>query len=142
MAEVNGTNYAKAIDPTPANILARGVWGGKLQVKTDVYELSSTAENTIINIANLNDGDKVVDVKIYFDDLGTGLTIDVGDSDTVDRYIDGADVATAAGSASMSDVDGVMYVVGTNDGDNIVQAKLLGGVGTGTLKTVVTYVQS
>ena len=71
--------------------------------------------------------------------MGNGLTIDVGDSDTVDRYIDGADVATAAGSASMTDVDGFMYEIGTNDGDDIIQAKLLGGAGTGTLKTVVVY---
>lgn len=38
---------------------------------------------------------------LYFDDMGTGVSIDLGDANDPDALIDGQDVSAAAGSASL-----------------------------------------
>ncbi|MBO9502516.1 hypothetical protein [Brevundimonas sp. A19_0] len=81
--------------------------------------------------------------KCWFDDLGTGVTMDVGYAGDVDALVDGQDVATAAGSFSLlKSVDISLYheplwkVLGmaSDPGGNIeLIGTLLGAASTGTV---------
>ena len=137
MATVNSTTYAAQAAGKMA--LNAGIANSAIKVISTTYEASSLAANDIINLFELPKGAVVMDLIVAFDDLGTGTTLDVGDSNDVDRYIDGADTATAAGAARMSLADGFGYRIGTNTGDNVIQAKNLGGAATGTIKAVCFY---
>lgn len=120
------------------NAVDQGYVNSEVEVWADEYEASSLAASSTIDIAELPAGAKVQKVEVYHDDLGTGLTIDVGDSDDADRYIDGADVSSA-GKAESNLVNGAQYVIGTASGDSRVQITTLGSTATGTIKTLVWF---
>lgn len=103
------------------------------------YKASSLAANDNINLFFMPDGAVIKEVIVDYDNLGTGTSLDVGDSNDVDRYIDGADTATAAGTARINVIGGRNYRIGTNTGDNIITAKILGASATGTIKATVFY---
>lgn len=137
MSTVNSTQYqaqyggSMALDP--------GVINSGLKVMSAEYEASALAANDVINVIKMPIGAVIHDLIVDFDDLGTGTTLDVGDSADADRYIDGADTATAAGTARLSAIAGRGYRIGTATGDNIIQAKNLGAAATGTIKFTVVY---
>lgn len=143
MASVNGTNYAKSIDPTASNIVDRGVLGGKVRVMFDSYEAASLASGSTIKVGkDLKAGTRILDVWIIADALGSGVTLSAGDSDTAARYIS----ATAANSANLRiDLDtigGFNYEIGTNSGDETILITLAGTAsGTGTIKVGVLYAE-
>lgn len=137
MATVNSTTYAAQDAGKMA--LNAGVANVGLHVISTSYEASSLAANDIINLFKMPKGAVIYGLDVYFDDLGTGTTLDVGDSNDVDRYIDGADTATAAGAAHITLADAIGYRIGTNTGDDVITAKNLGGSATGTIKAVCTY---
>lgn len=103
------------------------------------YEASALAANDVIQLVRLPKGAVVKEVVMDFDDLGTGTSADIGDSDDADRYIDGADTATAAGTARLNAIAGRNYRIGTNDGDDVLTLTNLGGSATGTIKVTVFY---
>lgn len=121
--------------------LSQGVADATLHVITTTYEASSAAANTVINLFKLPKGVVIQNFVVTFDDLGTGVTIDIGDAGDVDRYVDGLDVATAAGSATGITADGLGYIIGTDTehDDTIITAKVLGAAATGTLKVACYY---
>jgi hypothetical protein len=137
MATVKSTTFAAQEAGKMA--LDAGIANVGLHVIATSYEASSLAANDIINLFKLPKGAVIYGMDVYFDDLGTGTTLDVGDSNDVDRYIDGADTATAAGAAHISLADAIGYRIGTNAGDDVVTAKNLGASATGTIKVVCTY---
>lgn len=147
MATVYGVNRTKFNDPYPANIVDGAVSGGVVKYFYDEYEASSLAADDVIQFGpKLPAGAVILDITVDFDDLGTGTTLDIGDSHTVDRYLDGVDTATAAGkssirtsTATIGDINAVGYVIGTNSGDDQLQAKNLGSTATGTIKFGVVY---
>lgn len=147
MASVNGTNYAKAADPTSSNIVDRGVLRGKVRVMQDTYEAASLASGSTIKVGkDLNDGDRIVDVWVMFDDMGDAkCTISVGDSDTAARYISATDVGTSAGRVDIDTIGGMGYEIGTNDGDDtiLLTTGTTSGseVQTGTIKVAVLYTE-
>lgn len=125
MATVTTTRTATGV---PARLQEKGVF-------TDVatYECSSTAAATVIQMVKIAAGVTLLDLHIVFDDLGTGVTVDVGDGDDVDRYIDGADVATAAGVARLSAGTGFPKTYSTDD---TIDITILGAAATGTITLV------
>lgn len=137
MATVNSDTYAAQVAGKIAT--DPGVVNSTIHVASASYEASSLGANDVINLFELPIGAVVHGVQIAFDDLGTGTTLDVGDSNDTDRYLDGIDTATAAGSASNITADGLGYRIGTNSGDNVIQAKNLGAAATGTIKAVCLY---
>ena len=139
MATVNSTTYEAQAAGKIA--LSQGVADATLHVVTTAYEASAAAANTIINLFKLPKGVVIQNIVVAFDDLGTGVTIDIGDAGDVDRYVDGLDVATAAGSAVGITADGFGYIIGTDTehDDTIITAKVLGAAATGTLKVACYY---
>lgn len=139
MTTVNSTTYAAQAAGKIA--LNPGVNQCGLLVASTSYEASALAENSVINLFKLPVGAVVHSFIVAFDDLGTSITLDIGDAADVDRYVDGLDVATAAGSYSGILADGCGYTIGTSttDDDTVVTAKVLGGAATGTVKVVCLY---
>ena len=139
MAIVNSTAYAAQI--AGKITLSQGEGNATLHCITATYEASSLAANSFINLFVLPKGAVVQNFVVAHDDLGTGLTLDIGDAGDVDRYVDGVSISTSAGSTVGCLVDGIGYVIGTDTehDDTLVTAKLLGGAATGTLKVVCYY---
>ena len=144
MATLYGVNYTKYnTGPTSANIVARGVNGGTVKCLLDTYEAAGTTAGDVVYVGKpLKAGDIVLYWKVAFDDLGTGVTLDLGDTNNDNLYADGIDVATAAGNSDTILVDGMNYVIGTNTDDNILTATLQDAAATGTLKVCIFYVES
>jgi hypothetical protein len=147
MATVYGVNRTIYNDPTQSAVIDAAKNHGTVHYMYDEYEAAALAGSDVIQVGDvLPDGAVVLDIQIDFDDLGAGLTLDVGDSNDVDRYLDGVDTATAAGkvsmrtaSATIAPITGMGYVVGTNSGDNQIQLTNLGGAATGTIKVNIIY---
>jgi len=136
MAQVEGVNVA-ALEAGTITI-GKGKINTSLKVFSDTYELNSTVSTTTLHMATLPDGAVVHEVFLAFDDLGTG-TVHVGDSHDPDRYKASVDVGAAAGSNAGVRVDGLGYVIGTNDGDNEILVTCATGTLTGTIKLAVFY---
>lgn len=69
----------------------------------DVIELAAAPANDTIFLGKYP-SNTILDpysCRVWFDDLGTGITMDVGDSSNPDGLADGVDVATAAGSFNL-----------------------------------------
>lgn len=120
---------------------SQGVSDATLHSVTATYEASATAANTVINLFKLPKNVVVQNFVVAHDDLGTSVTLDIGDAGDTDRYVDGLDVATAAGSTTGCLVDGLGYIIGTDTehDDTVVTATVLGAAATGTLKVTCYY---
>ena len=139
MTTVNSTTYEAQAAGKVA--LSQGVADATLHVVTTTYEASAAAANTVINLFKLPKDVVIQNFVVAFDDLGTGVTVDIGDAGDADRYVDGLDVATAAGSAAGILVDGLGYVIGTDttNDDTVITATVLGAAATGTIKVACYY---
>lgn len=139
MATVNSTTYEAQAAGKVA--LSQGVADATLHVVTTTYEASAAAANTVINLFKLPKDVVIQNFVVAHDDLGTGVTVDIGDAGDADRYVDGLDVATAAGSATGVLVDGLGYVIGTDatHDDTVITATVLGAAATGTIKVACYY---
>lgn len=139
MATVNSTTYTAQAAGVIA--LDQGIAAASLHVVTTTYEASSLAANSVINLFYLPKGAVVQNFVVAHDNLGTGLTLDIGDAGDTDRYVDGISISTNAGSTVGCLVDGLGYVIGTDTehDDTLVTAKLLGGAASGTLKVACYY---
>lgn len=135
MAAVNvkGVNFTKQENPKSTNIIAPGIWGGRVRVQVDTYTTSGCDANSTIKMAKLPLGATFLEMLIYHGALGTSVTLDVGDADTVDLYADGLDVAAAGikltrdanegqgtliATASMQDI--TLKILSANADDSIV----------------------
>lgn len=87
--------------PTPSTLMDHGQIRGKVRHVTATYEAASLAAASVINVCRLYVGDRVLlSSFIITDALGSGVTLALGDDDSVtaadpDRYLE----ATAAASA-------------------------------------------
>ena len=139
MTTVNSTTYEAQTAGKVA--LSQGVADATLHVVTTTYEASAAASGTVINLFKLQKGVTIQNFVVAHDDLGTGVTLDIGDAGDADRYVDGLDVATAAGSATGILVDGLGYTTGTDttNDDTLITATVGGGAATGTIKVTCYY---
>lgn len=139
MATVNSDIYAAQLEGKIA--LSQGVADATLHCVVATYEASAAAANTVINLFKLPKGVVIQNFVVSHDDLGTGVTLDIGDEGDIDRYVDGMSVSTSAGSTLGILVDGLGYVIGTDatNDDTLVTAKILGAAATGTLKVACYY---
>ena len=150
MAQVKADNRTKADTPTSDNVLPGGTLGGRVRVMQEVYTFASEAVNdTILLFQNLKAGATILDLVVDLTTTTNAVILDIGDSDTVDRYINGLTATsiasnrgqvTAAGGLFQS--TGVNYVVGTNDGDDQVIITVLGAIPTdGDIKLALYYTE-
>lgn len=139
MATVNSTTYEAQTAGKVA--LSQGVADATLHCVTTTYEASAAASGTIINLFKLQKDAVIQNFVVAFDDLGTGVTLDIGDAGDADRYVADLDVATAAGSAVGIAADGLGYVTGTDaeHDDTLIVATVGGAAATGTLKVTCYY---
>ncbi len=138
MTTVNGTNYAKALDPTPeSNQLAPGVWAGKVRCQCDVYEAAAAADGTLIRIAKLPKGAHLIDVIVAFDDLGTGAYLAVQTEDgSAEEIHANIDVSSAAGQAQGVKVD---WLGKKMTAETVIVLEVESAAITGTINTCVLY---
>ena len=136
MATFNSTTYEA--QTSGKLVLDQGVQSATLHVASTTFEAASTAANSVVNLFKLPDNVVIQGIKLQFDALGAGVTVDVGDALDADRYIDGANVA-AAGTNNALTIDGLGYRIGTNEGDDVVTLTILGAAATGTIKAVCYY---
>lgn len=139
MAVVNSTTFEA--QQAGKVTLSQGVADASLHVITTTYEASAAASGTVINLFKLQKNAVVQNFVVAHDDLGTSVTLDIGDAGDTDRYVDGLDVATAAGSATGILVDGLGYIIGTDaeNDDTLITATIGGAAATGTIKVACYY---
>jgi len=145
----NGTNYAKTIDPSSANIIDPGLIGGKVRIFQDtaVIGASTNLNSTdyIIVGGKLPKGSQVVKIILGAPGttaLGTQNDLKVGDEGDDDRYMTGVQVSSAAVHVGPNVAGGMYYTV-TGTTDNYI--RLTGNdagtrVSTNTLKVSIFYV--
>ena len=80
--------------------------------------------NSVIEMVPVCDGMMVLDVQLFWTALGSGVLIDVGDSD-IDRYYDGVDAA-AAGAADLANEGDLATCYGhVYTADDTIDVKIL-----------------
>lgn len=140
MGKVYGVNATKALTADPTTRIAKGSQGALVYVINDSYETSSTAATTVIYMgATLPKGAVIQFLQLTFDDLGTGVTIDIGTAADDDEFASAIDVNSAAGSSTTLLVDGAGYTVGTIANDNQMTLTVNTAAATGTVKLAVFY---
>lgn len=139
MTTVNSTTYEA--QEAGKVTLSQGVADATLHCVTTTYEASAAASGTIINLFKLQKDAVIQNFVVAFDDLGTGVTLDIGDAGDADRYVAALDVATAAGSAVGIKADGLGYITGTDttNDDTLITATVGGAAATGTIKVTCYY---
>jgi hypothetical protein len=139
MSNVQGVNVTKYdAETSDTTWIDQGLIKSSIRVWSDVYEAAALAIGQTIGLAQLPDGAVVHGGILYFDALGAGVTLEIGDSTDSARYLS-ATVCTAAGSALFDAVDGSGYAIGTNAGDGEIIATVGVGAATGTVRSVVLY---
>ncbi len=146
MPQFDADNYARSIAPTLSNRNVPGSVGGRIRSLTDTITLAAVANDTVRIGKDLQDGAIIHDIIIDNVALGAGSILDIGDSDTADRYINGydsnANTSNRGGSTPVTgrfQLGGVHYVIGTNAGDNTILVTLLIAAGAGQLNITVLY---
>jgi hypothetical protein len=139
MATVNGVNYAKVIDPSGSNIVGPGIWGGRVRVQRDEYTLVSVASGTVIRMAKLPAGARVLDVKIQHETGAASFTLAVGNAGSGQGAIFAAAIASvtatiAPRSSMLTAASG--YTVGTLSGDDVVTVTTGGATSAASQKVV------
>jgi hypothetical protein len=145
MATVYGVNKTLSRDPSGSNIQRPGLQAGKVRVMCDTYEAVALAAGSIIEMGDkLPKGAIVIDVKLSHDALGSA-TVDVGDYEDDNRYMDDESVASANTQHFLELVDGKQYECDdTTPGDTTSDRQIIittaSAAITGTIKTEVYYV--
>ncbi len=149
MATVYGVNATKMQSPigsTTDRIIDSGFNKGQVCSMYDTYEASALAAASVIEMCDkLPKGAIVTKILLLTDDLGTSVTIDIGDSADDDRYASAVDVATAAKTfswpetAAAADIANVGYIVGTASGDDQITLTINTSAATATIKLLVEY---
>jgi hypothetical protein len=140
MAIVKGVNKTK-IDAggSGTNVIPQAEFAGTVKSVYDTYEATAVASGDTIEVATPPPESKIVGITLAYDDLGTGCTLAVGDSNTAALYI-AATSAADAGSTSVIKVGGINYEIGTTDGDEEILITVAGSAITGTIKIEIFYV--
>ena len=115
----------------------RGIFQTSLFVTKDKYECASLETASVISVCDLPEGARISNIKLYFEDLGSGVTLDVGTPTNDDLFIAAVDVSSA-GVKEMDLIGGSDYVIGTNDGDESLIITSA-GVCTGWIKIEVYF---
>ena len=139
MAAVVGVNTTKVDAGTKQdNWIEQGRIKSGMKLMSETYEAAALAMASTIKVANMPSGAVIHGAVLYWDALGAGVTISLGDSNDALRYST-ALVTTAAGAAIADKVDGAAYEIGTNTGDTAILITTGVGAATGTIKVVIFY---
>jgi hypothetical protein len=149
MSTLYGVNRTLANTGGPTSMIPRAMQNGSVHCIFDSYEASGTSATDVVHMgAVLPDGAVVIGFILSTDDLGTGNTIDIGDTADDDRYASAINTASAAVSGSgaiivanstTTQTTGMGYVVGTASGDNQIMITLNSAACTGTICLTILY---
>jgi len=96
VVNVKGVNFTKQETPKSTNIIAAGLWGGKVRVQIDDYTTDASEDaGSTIKMAKLPVGATFIEAILFHGALGAGVVLDLGDEDDPDRYLVDADCAAA-----------------------------------------------
>ena len=99
---------------------------GMVQCMTATYTNSGAKDaNSIIQMFPVKANYKILDIHIQTTALGSGVTVDVGDGTTVDRFINGVDFSGAA-NARMMDTLVASSLAYKYTADDTIDFKILG----------------
>lgn len=139
MANFYGVNITN-LDASPAVLPDADDWHGKVRVQHDQYEAASLAAGSVVYVARLPAGARVVNWTVKADALGSSVTLKLGDTADDDRYL-GATAYNTANLAKQTLIDGliagVMYQYAAQTDLIITTA---GATANGTIESVVEYV--
>jgi len=139
MAILKGDNYTKQENPTSDNIVSPGTLGGRKRVLMETVTLAAANIADVVKLGkDLQDGAKVLGIELLNAALGAGVTLDVGDDDTGDRYMTAVDGNTAS---VKRDLNVLGYEVGQADGDNTILLTIGGAAATGLVTVLITYTE-
>jgi len=142
MATVKGVNRTILDATDTSHTLSAGKQGGILRVALDTYEAAAAASGTVIEIGgDLPVGANVVDIKITHDALGAA-TIDVGDAEDPNRYLNAYDVSSAGSTFISALADGANYAVDNTTAstpDTQILITTASAAITGTIKSAIYY---
>lgn len=122
-------------DRAASTIPARTMVGADF-CEVSTYECDSTASGVVIQMCKVAAGATLLDLHVVFDDLGTSVTIDVGDGDDPNRYISALDVATAAGVGRLSAGTAFPHTYAAED---TIDITIGGAAATGTITLVARF---
>jgi hypothetical protein len=123
IVQVLGVNVTKFQSPGADNWIDQGLIKSGIKVWSDTYvTIGSESATSTIHLATLPAGAIVHGIIAAWGNIGAATsTIDIGDSDDVNRYATALDIATAGFSTGIED-SGAQYVIGTNTGDEDILA--------------------
>ena len=140
---VSGTNYAKVIDPSGANIVGPGIWGGRVRAQFDSYTCASTASGVVIRLGKLPAGARVLGCEISTAAMGSSVTLAIGNGGSGQGAIFQAATlsSTATAIPRVAMLTGKAgYTVGTLTGDDVMTVTVGGASATGLIELVTFYV--
>ena len=94
MANFYGVNITN-LDASPAVLPDADDWHGKVRVQHDQYEAASLAAGSVVYVARLPAGARVVNWTVKADALGSSVTLKLGDTADDDRYLGATTYNTA-----------------------------------------------
>lgn len=140
MSAVLGDNTTKFEAGSSTSNWIDKPYNGELRSWSDEYEASALANASTIQMTPsglIPSGARIKAIRVFHDDMGSTVTISLGDSTSATRYLDATSV-TSAGMQEANKVDGFDYEIGTNSADDELLITTA-GIFTGTLKWEVLY---
>lgn len=130
MATTNSTEYDKAVGNPPTyagnQLLPNEHYGRKRTAFASRTLTAADVQNGVINLFKLPAGARILTGRFAFDDMGTGITVDIGPSDNPDGLLDGQDTATAAGVVEIGAISQALFGL-VLSADTIFTLTILGG---------------
>jgi hypothetical protein len=106
---------------------------------TDTYTFdASDIANSLIEMQTPPAGSRIIGMHLDSSCAVSSLSFDVGDTNTINLYIDAA-VGTEASGTTLNNGTGSNYVIGTNDDDGEILVKILGATAVGSITLTVYY---
>ena len=132
MATYNGINYAKTL-LAPKDYLP-SYWEGKVRAMYETYTFASNPSGDIVNVGILRAGEVYLGCEIVNAALGSGVTLQLGDSGSDVRYMAAQSAASAGNIIGKEAATGLGY---SPSADTVLQLKVGGGAATGTVQITI-----
>ena len=141
MADVYGVNYQGEYVDSPKVRSASSSTGAEKRTLSDSYEASGSAAGTDVLVGKLWGGCVVKDFRIFSDDLGTGVTLQLATrtGDGTETVFSTAMDAASAAAVLVPVAADIANLPHSVDASVDVIVKIAGGTATGTIKTDITY---
>jgi hypothetical protein len=128
----NGSNYAKYASPTMRDLLG-AEYGGKVRAMYDEFTFAGADAGSTVAMGVLKKGEVFLGALLVSAALGTGVTVQLGDSGDDDRYFTAVSTASAVEAVKGAQT-GVGYKA---TADTVMVLKTAGAAATGKVQLVI-----